>query len=573
MSDDFYHDDPIEKKSSGIFNNKFLTSFVVVIAAAFFFQSTLAANLSINSSQSVEFGQGIAVTTVCDSTVTLTPYSSFVNGSSSGTFYFSAFQLSNIDAAACSGVTFTLKAYDNSSSSPLTLFSTNTSASITDNNSSFEVAANQSGLSLADSQTAGSFTASFASPAALSSDIYKITVESSGNGSSSISTVTVSAFNFTSISVGREITCAITFEDKLYCWGINNVGQLGNGQTGSGSSYPVEVSSLTDVMSVAVDSGSGACATLLDSSVYCWGDSGNGRIGDGRNGDGLGNNSSVPIKVELGSTAWTVSAGGGTPCALMSDKTVKCWGYNFWGTVGNGTDQSNGTSSVLSPVVVTGLSDVVRVDSGGSTTCALINTGGTVYCWGYGTPGTLGDGVDHSGNFCWNGTTPVCSVRTPVQVTGLTNAREITVGDNHACALMMDRTVQCWGSNTSFKLGKQTAPDSCNKNTETCARSPGLVSGLTSVQQISAGGNTTCALKTDGLIFCWGAYGSGNLGTNASADSYTPIEIAGISNASKVAVGDSYVCAILATGTVKCWGSNTNGQFGNGTKTSSATPS
>jgi photosystem II stability/assembly factor-like uncharacterized protein len=181
VSDDFYHDDPVEKKSRRILNNKFLTSIVVVIAAAFFFQSTLAANLSINSGQSVEFGQGIAVSTVCDSTVTLTPYSSFVNGSSSGTFYFSAFQLSNIDAAACSGVTFTIKAYNNSSSSPLTLFSTNTSASIKDSNSTFEVAANQSGLSLADSQTAGSFTASFTSPAALSSDVYKITVETSGN--------------------------------------------------------------------------------------------------------------------------------------------------------------------------------------------------------------------------------------------------------------------------------------------------------------------------------------------------------------------------------------------------------
>ena len=229
ITDDFYHDDPIEKKSRSILNNKFLTSIVVVIAAALFFQSTLAANLSINSGQSVEFGQGIAVSTVCDSTVTLTPYSSFVNGSSSGTFYFSAFQLSNIDAAACSGVTFTIKAYNNSSSSPLTLFSTNTSASIKDSNSSFEVEANQAGLSLADSQTAGSFTASFASPAALSSDVYKITVESSGNGSSSVSSVTVSAFTFTEISAGWSDTCGITSDSLVYCWGRNDEGQIGLG--------------------------------------------------------------------------------------------------------------------------------------------------------------------------------------------------------------------------------------------------------------------------------------------------------------------------------------------------------
>ena len=540
MSDDFYHDDPVEKKSRSILNNKFLTSIVVFIAAAFFFQSTLAANLSINSGQSVEFGQGIAVSTVCDSTVTLTPYSSFVNGSSSGTFYFSAFQLSNIDAAACSGVTFTIKAYNNSSSSPLTLFSSNTSASIKDSNSSFEVEANQSGLSLSDSQTAGSFTASFASPAALSSDVYKITVESSGNGSSSVSYVTVSAFTFTSISSGYTDTCGITSDGSVYCWGRSGYGQLGNGTTSGHSYVPVQAIGITSATQISLGN-SYACALVSGGSVKCWGHNGNGALGIGDTNEGATYN--TPQNVSGVSSAVAIGAYGSGACATLSSGSIKCWGYAL-GINGGGVN-------VSSPTTISGISTATYSSNNGSFGCALL-ANGTINCWGYNAQGYLGNGN-------------TTNTYTPAEVLGISNASQLSIGGQSTCALLSTSAIKCWGFNSSGQMGNGT--DSSPNST------PVSVTGISTATQVSVGVSNACALISGGTIKCWGWYGQGMLGTNASDVSSSPIVIAGISSATQVSVGDTHVCAILTGGQVKCWGDNSYGQFGNGTTTSSATPS
>jgi alpha-tubulin suppressor-like RCC1 family protein len=568
---DKYFDDPVAPKK----NQWSLSTRLFSVSAVGIFLligSTLASNINLGSGQSVEFGQGVAITVACDDQIVLTPIVSFFNSPSGGSFYFSSFRLSEIDPVACNGVSFSLKAYGNQSATPLTLFSTNTSAIVTNSSTVFSVGENQPGLTLSDTGTAGSFIATFTSPVALASDVYRITIETSGNGTYSVSSVSVSSLNLNSISTGDDVTCGVTTDSRLYCWGSNSLGQLGIGIVSRPYQSPVEVSSIIGIASVSVDRSSGACALKTNGDVYCWGEAGNGRIGDGS-----GNASAIPVAVSLGGSANAISAGGGTTCALLSTYTVKCWGYNYWGQIGNGTDgvggAGGGISSVLTPTSVTGLSNVSQISKGsGSTVCALKSTG-TIHCWGYGTPGTLGDGVDHSGNFCWTGTTPNCSVNLPVQVSGISNATQVSVGDNHACALLATGAVKCWGSNSGYKLGIQTAPDSCNLNREVCALAPITVSGITSVQQIEAGANNTCALKTDGTVYCWGSYGVGMLGTNASSDSYSPVQIAGLSGATNLKVGSGYACAIIASGQIKCWGTNSNGQFGNGTTTSSSTPS
>ena len=178
--DDNYSDDPIvpETSKGSVFSKLF--SFVG-IGALFVVGTTFAANINLNSGQRVEFGQGISIVTSCDSQVILTPRASFVNASGGGSFYFSSFTLSNVDVTACSGVSFTLKAFGNTSSDPLTLFSSIKSAVINDSSTAFVVAANQSGLTLSDTSTTGSFTAVFASPVALASSVFKVTLETSGD--------------------------------------------------------------------------------------------------------------------------------------------------------------------------------------------------------------------------------------------------------------------------------------------------------------------------------------------------------------------------------------------------------
>ncbi len=177
--DDIYSDDPADtptipakRKLSAI-----LASLTLLIGGTYFVQTTLASNISINSGQ-IEFGQGATVTTACtgSSTLTVTPSASFVNASGSGSHYFSSFTVSNIPNT-CYGVDFTIKAYGNSGNAPLSIFNTNsTNAVIYDNGGTFIAGAGGTGLTV--SSSSGSFTATFASPVALATAVFKLTLES-----------------------------------------------------------------------------------------------------------------------------------------------------------------------------------------------------------------------------------------------------------------------------------------------------------------------------------------------------------------------------------------------------------
>ena len=175
---DQYSDDPMdsERPKSGAFSKLF--SFIG-IAAVLVVGSTFAASINLNPGQNVEFGQGISIATSCDSEITLTPISSFVNASGNGAFYFSGFTVSNIDTTACNGRSFSLSAYGNSESLPIALFDTKTVAIVNDSGTAFVVASDQLGFSLSDTSTVGAFTTVFATPVALASSVSKITLQSS----------------------------------------------------------------------------------------------------------------------------------------------------------------------------------------------------------------------------------------------------------------------------------------------------------------------------------------------------------------------------------------------------------
>ena len=189
------------------------------------------------------------------------------------------------------------------------------------------------------------------------------------------------------------------------------------------------------------------CALISDGTVTCWGNNYSGQLGDGSNTD-----SHVPVAVTGGAltnkTVTDITAGGGHTCALISDGTVTCWGNNGAGQLGDG---SNTDSNV--PVAVAGGAltnkTVIDITAGGNHTCALISDG-TVTCWGWNGYGQLGDGSNTARNV-------------PVAVTGgaLTNktVTQITAGDYHTCALISDGTVTCWGKNSAGQLGTGDTTD------------------------------------------------------------------------------------------------------------------
>jgi RHS repeat-associated protein len=225
-----------------------------------------------------------------------------------------------------------------------------------------------------------------------------------------------------------------------------------------------------------------------------------------------------------------------------------------WGGNPDGENGNGTTTASTTPVNVSGLTAATQIDVGEWNQVCALLSSGSVKCWGNGTNGDLGDGATANSS-------------TPVSVTGLTGATQIAVGYDHACALLSGGSVKCWGDNSQGELGTGTT---------TNASTPVSVSGLSGVTQIAAGSDDTCALLTGGTVECWGANSDGQVGDGTTTGELTgvstPAAVSGLSGVTQISVGGEEACAILSTGTVSCWGSNYYGELGNHSTTNSSTP-
>jgi alpha-tubulin suppressor-like RCC1 family protein len=353
-------------------------------------------------------------------------------------------------------------------------------------------------------------------------------------------------------SIGGWHTCTLLSNGSVKCWGENYNWELGDGRgypIENYSSTPVTVKNLTNAVAVAAGK-LWTCALLSNNSVKCWGDNYYGVLGDGK-GYPEENHSSTPVTVKNLTSAVAVAAGNSHTCALLSNGSVECWGGNDKGQLGDGT-----TINRRIPVKVRGITNAIAISLGVAHTCALLSNG-SIKCWGYNFFGQLGDGKRF----------PIENYSsTPVTVKNLTNAVAVAAGEEHTCALLSNGSVECWGDNVYGQLGNGTSGLLEERST------PVEVANLTNVIAISAGAYFTCALLNNGGVKCWGYNHDGQLGDGTTINRNTPVKVTGVTNAVEIGSSEDHSCVLLKDGSIKCWGINLEGQLGNGTTRRSFTP-
>ena len=311
-----------------------------------------------------------------------------------------------------------------------------------------------------------------------------------------------------------------------------------------------------------------ALGVHLGGSTWAWGWNQRGALGSGATIRSL-----TPIGViDPGSASGLledvveVSGGGEHSLALLADGTVRAWGSNIWGQLGDGTLENRPTPvTVLDPADPTGiLQDVISVSAGGEHSVALL-ADGSVRTWGDNEYATLGDGV---ADLYKTGPTQVID---PDDPTGnLTEVISIAAGLFHTLAIKADRTVRGWGWNGWDALGD--APSDALVWAAVPILDPNDPSGLlTGVTAVGAGGKHSIALKTNGSVWTWGTGMDGQLGWNSYAWSRTPLQVVDpndptsfLTDIIAVGAGDEHSLALKGNGTVWAWGTNGSGQIGTG---------
>jgi alpha-tubulin suppressor-like RCC1 family protein len=260
-----------------------------------------------------------------------------------------------------------------------------------------------------------------------------------GSSPSSVSApVDVSGLtDVTAISAGDNHSCAITSTGAARCWGDNFYGQLGNGNTGTDSNVPVNVTDRTSGTATISAGAYYSCAVTSSGAAQCWGLNDSGQLGNAN----TGTNSNVPVNVSGRSTGTaTIDTGVTSTCAVTTTGAAQCWGRNNRGQLGNA---NTGTNSNV-PVNVSGRSTgTASIDVGWWTACAT-TTAGATQCWGDNSYGQLGDNTGTNSNV-------------PVDVVGFSDGTSaVSTNGSHSCAIASSGVASCWGFSGSGQLGAGT---------------------------------------------------------------------------------------------------------------------
>ena len=270
-----------------------------------------------------------------------------------------------------------------------------------------------------------------------------------GNGTrqSSLEPIRVAGSeSFASVSAGFAHTCALTTDGRAFCWGSNSNGELGIGLESEASELPVEVSTTLRFQQISAGAHHTCALTVTDRRAFCWGANNLAQLGTGA----AGPNELTPVAVAGNITFLNISAGAGHSCGATPDGRGYCWGENGWGETGNGWAYVPDRPAEPAPARVTHYGEIQfsHLSAGVNFSCGR-RTQRSVYCWGRGDLGQLGN--SQLRNYVvpqWVGPGPG-----RLRVFNNDVFETVEAGGRHACALARDGTVYCWGSGAQGQLG------------------------------------------------------------------------------------------------------------------------
>jgi alpha-tubulin suppressor-like RCC1 family protein len=395
-------------------------------------------------------------------------------------------------------------------------------------------------------------------------------------------------------------TCAILEDNTLRCWGKSIDGQLGLGSEGStnvtsmGDARPrVDLGTNRTVKDVALGEHH-TCAILDNGDIKCWGLGGLLGLGDkesrgdeeGEMGDNL-----PALDFHEERDAVQISAGLEHTCAIFSDNTLTCWGYNGSGQLGIGEvaelgNEPNPFIADSGDVNVGSNRYPTKVAAGGRHTCALLDNG-SIKCWGNNEYGQLGRGDTKQ----FGRDAPLSSKYPTVDLGSGDSISSVTAGQHHTCALLNDGSVKCWGRNQHGQLGLGDMEHRGDEASEMGDSLPTVKLGG-EVKAIDAGGHHTCAILEDDSLKCWGYNFDGQLGlgdrseagqapdhpgedeisvterrnrgdqSDEMGESLAKVDLGSSRFPTQISSGLNYNCALLDNGRIKCWGDSESGKLG-----------
>ncbi len=389
------------------------------------------------------------------------------------------------------------------------------------------------------------------------------------------------------VETGRNFACAVMADRRVKCWGSNFYGELGLGDHVNRGEQQSDMGNALPYVDLGVDrvrqltlGDHHACVLFGRNGVKCWGRNDYGQLGLGdteNRGDGAGEmGTHLPLVLvappDVGISS--IDAGANHTCAVIEDGSVSCWGYNFDGQLGIGSQQNHGDDWLEFPgdhtVDLGWGADVMQVSAGEDHTCALLDDA-TVQCWGGNSKGQLGIGntstigdslLDMGGNLT---AVDLDTVDVPVFV---------VAGGQHSCALFLGGQVKCWGSNLNGELG-QGHTDNIGDNSLKTGPFLDFIDFHADYEQaesVTAGSSFNCALAS-GKVVCWGNNANGELAQGHDLDiGDDPDEMGsesidadiGSSAVTQVSAGANFACARFGHGRIKCWGYNQYGKLGLG---------